>query len=240
MLAFDKPSGGSRDPGKKTLQGPVRLTSRLVSKRWPSEESLAERLGAQVRALLAMRAGSTADPWPYHPLGKLQFAHVRHLPLLVGQMPTLRPTVAPPQPSLSTSDVNKMKPASVLTTVYDNDRDDASNMRDTTPAAAAARYIRKTDPGVRDMRTSTWMWTDDEAEEESARRRVGVAPTPETWMLAQGRERNIYRFNMSEALQGELLFRPRRLEDRTNVTCGLPIASPRAIVATSAALRSNR
>ena len=83
------------------MLGPVRLTSRLTSKRFPSHDTLAARFGAQIRALLAMRAGATADPWPYHPHGKLQFAHVKKLPLLRGQVAELRSTVAPPQVAAS-------------------------------------------------------------------------------------------------------------------------------------------
>ena len=52
-------------------------------------------------------------------------------------------------------------------------------------------------------------------------------------MTAGGRERDPYFFNTAEAAGGTLLFRPRRRDDITNVTCGIPIASGRAIAASS-------
>jgi len=234
MLKYDRPSEARWDPPRKWMLGPVRLTSKLVSKRWPSLETIAARFGAQIRALLTMRAGATADPWPYHPNGKLQFAHVKRLPLLRGQVAELRRSTEPPQPSLTKRDADRLRP----TDLAPNPSDDEKDEREVLAASAADKYVRKTDPGVRDMRTETWTWTEDEVEAESRLRRVGLTPMPEAWMTARGRPRDVYFFNQAEALSGTLQFRPRRPEDVNNVTCGIPISSPRGIVATSGALRT--
>lgn len=225
---------------RRTKQlGPVKLTSRLASNRLPSTETIADRFAEQCVLLLALRADSVPDPWPYHPMSRVQFAHVSRLPLLRGQEAEMRrespPSIAQSRPasrptSAASTSSGGIRGYSALSVVGGDAPANSEAMAD------ADAFIRKSDPGIRDHDAATWAWTEDEVNWYVRWTQMGGTPEVETWMTAGGREREPYRYNTGDAYAGRLNFRPRRITDRTNV--GIPIAPAAAIVATSKDLRA--
>ena len=214
--------------------GPVRLTSRLASHQWPSEATLTKRFREQVAVLLATRAGAAPDHWPYHPTRKTLFAHVKNLPTLRGQATELSPrngTIATPRhreapkPAMP---AGKPIPA----------RKGAAGPPPVAPRPPPSRprsdrFIRKGDPGVRDMRDATWEWTRAEADGYFECVKAGSELQLEEWMgkAALNQCRTLYDFSVAEAMRGALKFRPRRADDVLNGN--LPLASAAGIVATA-------
>ena len=220
--------------------GPVRLTSRLASQQWPSDATLIRRFREQVAVLLGTRGGAVPDPWPYHRAGKTLFAHVKNLPTMQGQAAELSPrgkgVLAAPSHREVPKPPNQQQ---------QQKQQGGKPLQKGAPAAPppppkpppprlrSDRFIRKIDPGVRDLRDSTWEWTDEEAKAYDKAIKAGAVLELESWLgkATINQCRDLYKFKVADALRGALQFRPRRKDDVLNVN--LPIASAAGIFSTA-------